>query len=196
MAKLTAPLFSFGARGSLAKALTYFPWKGIDCVRSYVIPANPQTALQTAQRGHLEDAVDAWHDAPYTAADVIAWNRWANTVAAILSGFNIMIRTFINQAILGNTWERLRNATVDGVAANTFNVHVQKIGGGNAPTCHYGTRKTHFPDSQVLGDEGGATWGAGLAGLAADTLYYFYFDVGTPNTDYARTGIYSQRTTA
>src|SRR3972149_2455449 len=38
MAKLKAPLLSFGASGKLADTLVYFPWKGLAVVRSYVIP--------------------------------------------------------------------------------------------------------------------------------------------------------------
>lgn len=194
MAKLKAPLLSLGASGAIGKSLVFFPWKGIDAVREYVVPANPRTAGQIAQRGYLEDAVDAWHDAPFTASDLTAWNRLAGIAAKIMSGFNRMCQEFIKEIIDGNAWERVRNCTVDGVTANTFNVHIQKIGGGNAPTCRYGKSKTHFPDSQVLADEGGATWGAALAGLDADTLYYFTFDVGTRGTDWGRLGIYQQRT--
>lgn len=196
MAKLNAPLLSFEARGQIAKALVYFPWKGINAVRQYVVPANPKSDDQNTQRGYMTAAVAAWHAAPYTADDVTAWNRYAGVLAKIMSGFNAMCKVFITESILGNAWERLRNCTVDGVGDTDFNVHVQKIGGGNAPTCHYGTRKTHFPNSQALIDEGGATWGETLSGLTADTLYYFYIDVGTSGTDYARTGIYQQRTTA
>lgn len=196
MAKLSAPLLSFEARGKIANALVYFPWKGINAVRQYVIPANPRTAAQTTQRGYMTAAVTAWHAAPYDALDVTAWNRYAGVLAKIMSGFNAMIKAHVDEALLGNTWERLRNGSSSNQDDTTFDVTVQKIGGGNAPTCHYGTRKTHFPDSEVLGDIGGATWSVELTGLSADTLYYFYFDVGASGTDYARTGIYQQRTDA
>jgi len=41
MAKVNAPLFSFNASGKLANSLVYFAWKGLDVVRSYIVPANP-----------------------------------------------------------------------------------------------------------------------------------------------------------
>lgn len=88
MAKLTAPLFSFGARGQLAKTLVYFPWKGIDAVRSYVVPANPNSAGQQTQRGLMLDAVGAWHTIGLDADDVTAWNRYAATRPSPQSGFN------------------------------------------------------------------------------------------------------------
>lgn len=195
MAKLKAPLFSFEARGKLADALVFFPWKGIDAVRSYVIPANPQTAAQTTQRGYVTSAVTEWHASDYTALDVGAWNRLAGIADKIMSGFNRMMREFVNEIITGNTWERLHDAFTDGVGANGFNVMVTKGGGGNAPTCHYGIRKTHFPDSVAMADQGGDVWAVTLAALTAGTLYYFYIDVGSTGVDYARTGIYQQRTT-
>jgi len=50
MAKLTAPILSFGARGQLANTLVFSNWKGRAYARSYSIPANPQTAEQTLTR--------------------------------------------------------------------------------------------------------------------------------------------------
>lgn len=50
MAKLTGPLLSFGARGQLGKAMVVSKWRGIDYARQYVIPANPRTTLQQANR--------------------------------------------------------------------------------------------------------------------------------------------------
>ena len=57
MAKLKAPLLSFGASGAIAKSLVYFPWKGLNVVREYVIPSNPKSTLQVTQRGYLAAAV-------------------------------------------------------------------------------------------------------------------------------------------
>ena len=196
MAKLKGPLMSLGASGQLGQTLVYFPWKGVNAVRTYVVPANPQTTAQTTQRNLMTAATAAWHAAPYTALDRTAWNRLAGIAAKIMSGFNRMVQEHITEGLLGNTWERLRNVTTSGVAQTTFAVDVQKIGGGNAPTIHYGTRKTHFPYSVVCDDIGGAHWAGWLPALTKDTLYYFYVDVGSSGTDFARTGIYQQRTTA
>ncbi|GAI68425.1 unnamed protein product [marine sediment metagenome] len=69
MAKLKAPLLSFGASGAIAKAVVYFPWKGLNVAREYVIPANPRTALQTTQRGYLTAAVDGVHAAQADATN-------------------------------------------------------------------------------------------------------------------------------
>lgn len=46
MAKVTGPLFSISASGSIAKSMVHFGWKGINVVRQWVIPSNPQSANQ------------------------------------------------------------------------------------------------------------------------------------------------------
>lgn len=196
MAKLKAPLMSFGASGALAKSVVYFPWKGVNAVREYKVPANPRSGAQTAQRGHLEDAVDEWHAATYTDGDRTAWNRFAGTIAEIMSGFNAYVRTFIKEAILGNTWERITNARPDPILADSFRVLAEKTAGGNAPNLRWGTSKTHFPNTIVMTGAGGDVWEGAPADLAANTLYYWYIDVGSSGTDYGRTGIYATRTLA
>lgn len=196
MAKLNAPLLSFSASGQIAKSLVYFPWKGIDVVRQYVVPANPRSTDQTAQRNLMTAAVLAWHDALYTADDVTAWNRFAGVLAKIMSGYNAMVRAHIDEGILGNTWEEIRNLNTDSVTATNIKVHAYKASAGNAPTVYWGTRKTHFPDSAPLADLGADHWMYDIPGLNASTLYYYYVDVGSSGTDYGRTGIGQQRTTA
>lgn len=61
MAKPTAPLFSLGARGTLADAITYSGWKGIPYVRTRVIPANPQSAAQVDRRNAFAVLSAAWN---------------------------------------------------------------------------------------------------------------------------------------
>lgn len=51
MAKVTAPLLSFGATGQIAKTQVYAKWKGRPYVRRHVVPSNPQTAEQSLTRG-------------------------------------------------------------------------------------------------------------------------------------------------
>jgi len=50
MAKATGPLYSLSASGKLANAMVYFTWKGINVVREWLKPANPQSATQGDQR--------------------------------------------------------------------------------------------------------------------------------------------------
>ncbi|MBA7572830.1 hypothetical protein ES708_14617 [subsurface metagenome] len=196
MAKLTGPFFSLKASGQLGKTIVAFPWKGINALRTYVIPANPKTEAQRTQRGYFEDAVDAWHDSDFSALDAAAWNRFAGILAKIMSGFNAMIKTFVDEAILGNTWEKLYQVTTSENLANSFTVTLHAATGLTPPTVHWGTSKTHFPGSQDIGEIDGGNYATTIAGLTKNTLYYFYIDHGTTKVDYGRTGIYSTRTLA
>lgn len=53
MARVTGPLMSLSASGSVAKTLTFSIWKGRPYVRELVTPSNPQTANQAAVRSIL-----------------------------------------------------------------------------------------------------------------------------------------------
>lgn len=54
MAKVTMPLLSTEARGKIADAIVFFPWKGINIVRQWLIPANPQSTAQMTARTKLK----------------------------------------------------------------------------------------------------------------------------------------------
>lgn len=60
MAKTTGPLFSLGARQSLASTLTYATWRGIPYVRQLVIPSNPRTTSQTNARNRFKTLSDMY----------------------------------------------------------------------------------------------------------------------------------------
>src|SRR3989304_5679155 len=101
MAKLKAPLLSFGASGKLADTLVYFPWKGLAVVRSYVIPANPNSAGQQTQRGILTESVASWHALGLDDDDVTAWNRHAASRPTPQSGFNAFVKDFVDLRVSG-----------------------------------------------------------------------------------------------
>lgn len=64
MATITAPLLSLGARGTIAKSITYSSWKGVSYARNRVIPANPNSTAQQAQRGVFQWVHDAYKYLP------------------------------------------------------------------------------------------------------------------------------------
>ncbi len=49
-AKVTGPLYSMGASGKIADAMVFFNWKGLNVVRQWIRPANPQSEDQGDQR--------------------------------------------------------------------------------------------------------------------------------------------------
>lgn len=73
MAKTTAPLLSFGARGQIGKTMVGGVWKGVPYMRQYTIPANPQTADQMSTRNVFSTLQAMWKimptlaQAPWTA---------------------------------------------------------------------------------------------------------------------------------
>ena len=196
MAKPKAPLFSFGARGQLGKAIVYFPWKGVECAREYVIPTNPRTTAQTTQRNRLTAAVLEFHGAAYSADDVGAWTRYASVLEKVMTGFNAMCREFIKEAIVGNVWKRLHHIAVTAVTSTGFKAEISLPDADATPYIHWGTRKTYMPNMASMDVTTPATPSYTFTGLTPNTLYYFYIDVGTRKTNYGRTGIYWQRTLA
>jgi len=91
MAKTTAPLLSFDARGQIAQTQVYSSWKGRKYVRRYTTPANPQTAEQTSTRD-----VFSWLQAVYKQAPALftaPWTAYATgkvlTARNALSKFNL-----------------------------------------------------------------------------------------------------------
>ncbi|MBA7525638.1 hypothetical protein ES705_17791 [subsurface metagenome] len=193
MAKVKAPLFSFGASGQLAKSLVYGDWKGIDWVRQHVIPANPKTADQQQQRGYFKTAVDQWHTDGFTLDDVKAWNVLALTLKEALSGFNVFVRLKVSSLIAELTWRKFVDITIGTPTADTCDVTIAEAT-EHASTLYYGTSKTSMLES-VEGAFETDTETYAMTGLTADTVYYFYIkttEVGAAE----RTGIYKFKTAA
>lgn len=53
MAKVDGPLMSLEARGKIADAIVFFPWKGRHAVRQWLKPTNPQKTLMGYVRASL-----------------------------------------------------------------------------------------------------------------------------------------------
>lgn len=95
MAKVRGALFSLNASGQLGDALVYGRWKGEAYAREYVIPTNPRTPAQEAQRAAVKQAVSFWQ-LPQLAEYVrAAFNRAASRVATAMSGSNLATRSWL-----------------------------------------------------------------------------------------------------
>jgi hypothetical protein len=194
MAKLNAPLFSFNAAGKLANSLVYFAWKGLDCVRSYVIPANPKTAAQVIQRGYLTEAVAKIHAVlalathPLDADDKAAY--------AVLASTRATPRTWFNE--IAKVWMNVRKAVKipiiysDGTISNTAHATFACIMYLNEKTAstlaagkfYFGTSKTALIYNHAATVVAGTSVALAAADLSAfivaGTKYYMQFkpDVG------------------
>jgi len=175
MAKVTAPLFSFGARGQIAKALVYFPWKGINAVRRHVIPANPKTTLQQAQRDTMEAAVDEWHLAKYLVGDRTAWNRYAAILATAMSGFNAFVRSWINIVVAGYAPNPPWEASITFGGAGVFDAYMKCDGAAADAHLDWGYSKTNMNTRANLVEAPAGTWRlAAIAATVGQTVYGRY----------------------
>lgn len=87
MAKPKSPLLSFGARGSIAKTLT-FQKRGTGTIaRKKPIPTDPKSPAQLAQRQVYRDAVSAWH-----ALSTVQQQAWRG-VCPHLTAYQCFMRT-------------------------------------------------------------------------------------------------------
>ena len=193
MAKVKGPLFSISASGQIAKTLVYGDWKGIDVVRKYVIPANPNTAGQQQQRGYFGDAVEEWHTDGFSAIDVVAWNLYALAQKVAASGFNMCTKLKIAAKVLTENWVKLTTCLVTSITAGGCAVAIS-VASDQTGKLYMGTSKTSMFtvfDGAFTTDHYDFT----VTGCSASTKYYFYIK-NEAATEHARTGIYTFTTTA
>jgi len=205
MAKLTAPLFSFGASGAIGKSLVFFPWKGINAVRQFVIPANPNTTSQATQRGYLKDAVDAVHaaqtlaDNPLNAKDLAALELLGTTFPTPRTWFNVLCRMWMKMKVQGKTPVVLHGATVTpGNGTLTLVLYNADITAGKIETgnAYYGTSKSALINVlAATPDLVNHKMTCSLVGLANGTKYFVQFKAATVaayvGTDGLWSGIYT-----
>lgn len=95
MAKVTGPLLSLTARGSVGKTMTFSVWKGIAYVRQLVTPTYSNTFKQQAVRDLMTQATQAWKtNATITPTTINSTYKNAFDAAAAgsaYSGFNLFI---------------------------------------------------------------------------------------------------------
>jgi len=180
MAKVTGPLMSMNARGQLGKTLVFLGWKGLKTVRSFVIPANPQTAGQTAQRTLLSDGVDEWHDVTLTGADKSAWDRLAKTLASAMSGFNAFVRQYVNVSIAGKSWVLMFGGA--DVSATPTQIEAEiNTATGLAVSLRYGESPSSLINIEAMVEDGATgKYEKTLTALVTGEKVYMQFYVTNP----------------
>ena len=210
MAKLKAPLMSLGASGQLGKSLVFFPWKGLDLVREYVVPSNPKTAGQLTQRAYMTAAVAAIHDAQALAAlalgaaDISAYALKGSTFSTPRTWFNQIVKFWLDVKVAVKTPCIYSDGQMLGTSKDDFRpvVYLNEETGSTlaAGKFYLGTSKTALITNAVAVIQAGiaASLGpaAGFSGLVAGTKYYWQF---RPNVadgcEGADSGIYSAKAT-
>lgn len=200
MAKLTAPLFSFAASGKLADTLVFMGWKGLNNVRKYVIPSNPQTTAQNTQRGYLGDAVDMVHAAqaeavdPLDSADQMALSALGSLEATPRTWFNTQVKMYIEQHVAALKGAIFRNITLTpGVDKVTVQGTFTKEGANDitAVNIKYGTSPTNLIGT-VAATKAELAAGKDVTSLVTDVKYYFQIQP-TAHADFVgmNSGIYN-----
>ena len=89
MPKWSSPLFS-DIRNALGESVVFSIWKGRVYFRSWVKPANPQTAPQQAHRDVMAKLVARWKAVIDTQAKKSAWNAVA--LDQLITGYNLFVK--------------------------------------------------------------------------------------------------------
>ncbi len=88
MAKVVLPVLGVSATGTIADSVTFGTWRGVNYARARVIPANPQTAAQTAQRSLMKWVVAFWQGLPGSVQQ-----KFVDAAAGRkMTGFNIFVK--------------------------------------------------------------------------------------------------------
>jgi len=201
VAKLKAPLMSLGASGALGKALVFFPWKGLDVVREYVVPSNPKSTAQTTQRGYLTAVVAAIHTAQALATkalvelDQVAYALLGSVQPTPRTWFNEVCRGWLNQRVAGLRSSIFHGCDITGGdTIITINLYFTDAGSNHitAGDFWYGKSKTALNNSVSASMYSAPYLAIGdLSGLTNGQKYYVQFRP-TAHADFVgvRSGIY------
>ena len=95
-ARVTGPLFSMSASGTLGKAVTYASWKGQPYARKWFIPENPSTAGQVNVRKALTLLIAEYQTETQARKD--AYEAFAEGTG--MSGFNQYVSRGMDQYVI------------------------------------------------------------------------------------------------
>jgi hypothetical protein len=190
MAKAKLPLMGIKAAGQLAKSLVYFNWKGVNAVRSHVVPSNPKTESQQEVRSDFTDQVDAWHDPDMLEDDKLAWNRFAGVTKRAASGFNEFVAYYRKNYLETAKQSHLRSIVITSNTGGTVTL-TGKTDATDAHTVkiYWGTSKTFMPNSSNASVAAGGGITSSMTGLIVGAKYFFYL-IEESEGYYGRTGIF------
>lgn len=191
MAKVSGPLMSMDASGTLGKAITFSKWKGVPVVRQYVVPANPNTIAQQAVRNSFTAASDAFK--ALDATNKAALNRSASGMA--MSGYNYLMKVICNALKSGLNWMAI---SITGTASTNNSITVSLAAGVTKKVMvEYGTKPGVYTASFTEADvpANGDARNVVINGLLALTTYYFRVKlVDGLNVDAGETGEFVKAT--
>jgi hypothetical protein len=81
MAKVRSPLHSIGLRGRMADGVVFTEWRGINCLRTFVMPSQPRTQRRERIWKNIPKVTRAW--ASLTDTERASWDAFAHLVKPI-----------------------------------------------------------------------------------------------------------------
>ena len=193
MAKVTTPLQSYSARGQIGKSMVHFVWKGIHCIRSYVIPTNPNTAKQQTIREYFRDSVAKWHTDQQVTVMNEAWKRWIERIRKPWTPLNCFCSLRVAALAVGHTFARIYDYVLGTVTASSIKFTIVAAS-TDALKCYFGTSLTYTPREQAgTWNSVEALWDFTLAGLTPNTNYYYWIKATKTNDD-GQTGMFKTKT--
>lgn len=184
MAKVTGPLMSLEASGSIASTIVFSRWKGRPYVRQLVKPSNPKTPAQTAFRAMFGFLSSQWK-----MIDPASYGNWSALAAqGNYSQFNAY--TKYNQ----DRWTQTLTPTEDptatpstvdvvtsytatgGVKQGELSIVIANVHAANWGVIIYLSKNTGFTPTQndvvqVIAGESGDTVASVISGLETGTYY-------------------------
>lgn len=197
MAKLKAPLLSLGASGAIGKAIVFFPWKGLDVAREYVVPTNPRSQAQIDQRALLTAAILEIHDAmAYTPGPLNSSDKSGYALAGSLhptprTWFNEAAKILIDAQVDAQLYSMFTVCAAAYLAATTATVTGRSVKeAAMTGFIKYGLSKTSMLSS-VVGDVTAHLITGTMTGLVVGTTYYWQWQA-TPvaGKTVCKSGIY------
>jgi len=152
MVRVSSPMMSLDASGTIGNAATFSKWKGRNYVRSRVIPHNPKTAGQIGVRAMFKFLAQNWKYIAPGTQDL--WLPLAK--ALVISDFNAFVRN--NQS----RWRNFKTPSKDPTGAEAHSAGVL-----NAWSATTGVRQVSLALSLTTAN---ACWGAAIFRSATGTF--------------------------
>jgi hypothetical protein len=144
MVRVSSPMMSLDASGTIGQAATFSKWKGRNYVRARVIPHNPKSVGQVAVRASFKFLAQEWKNIATGTQEL--WDTLAK--ALVISKFNAFVRG--NQS----RWRNFKMPSKDPTAAE-----VHAAGVLNAWSATAGVRQIQLLLSLTTAN---ACWGAAI----------------------------------
>jgi hypothetical protein len=177
MAKVVSPLMGIRASGQLGKTLVYFSWKGLNCVRTHVIPANPNTTDQQGARTKLGNAVDAFHAAGLTDDDIDGWRRFAGIAASPMTYFNRYVKSHIDAINNSETWVSMNTDATTSTTPTEIDFSIDAAT-GKSLSVRWGTSASYMPNSNALSESSGTYTYTATSQTTGAVIYYQFYQTG------------------